>query len=71
MVCYGGICVRPSGVTDRLEFGLCQALTRESEQSPHRLIHRLFHNHWGCKRVDLLWGVWVSEASHTTKEELS
>lgn len=42
-----------------------------SQNSPHTLIHRVFHNQWGHKRVDLLWGVWVSEAGRTAKEELS
>lgn len=43
-----------------------------NQNSPHALLHRAFHNHWGQKRVGLLWGAWVLEASRlTAKEELS
>ena len=67
------MCDGPSGVTDRLEFGLCQTLLPGSQSSPHTLLCMGCFTTTGDVSVcvGLLWGVWVSEASPTTKEELS
>lgn len=54
------------------ELGLCEALYyTEVRTVPAPSYNRLFHNCWAWKCVALLWGVWVSKASHTTKEEPS
>lgn len=65
------MCNRHSGVTDRLEFVLCEALYTEVVTVPTPFYTQAVSQPLRWKHVELLGGVWVSAACHTTREELS
>lgn len=67
----GDMCNRQSGVTDKLEFGLCEALYTEVITVSTPFYTKVVSQPLGVEACGPALGCMGSEASHTTREELS